>query len=219
MWNDAHMTTPERLLAIAGVTVVASAALLVAYLRQSNPADAQARGCDAQRAQLSQTLDQVRFSTSAAHAASTALHDTAATRTKYADMIVALRRSRDVAHLSASTSERVRNDLAQASWILDSQDEPLHHAAALLGEDERQLTTAMPLIAEASADIREDDCPALSLTVSRSGWPKDRLILELSEASRLSADVNDKLETVLGLILDAQNAVHPETVATQQSGR
>jgi len=85
----------------------------------------------------------------------------------------------------------------------------------LLSEDERQLTTAMPLIAEASADIREDDCAALSLTVSRSGWPKDRLILELSEASRLSADVNDKLETVLGLILDAQNAVHPETVATQ----
>ena len=125
------MTTPERVLAVAGVTVVASAALLVAYLRQSNPADAQASGCEPQRTQLSQTLDQVRFSTSAAHAASTALHDTAATHAKYAGMIVVLRRSGDVARLSTATRERVRSDLAQASWILDSQGEPLHHAAAL----------------------------------------------------------------------------------------
>jgi hypothetical protein len=209
------MTTPERLLAVAGVTLVASAALLVAYLRQSNPADAQATGCASQRALLSQTLDQVRFSTSAAHAAATALHDTATTKTKYADMIVALRRSPDIAHLPAASRERVREDLAQASWILDSQDEPLHRAAELLGTDQRQLASAMPLISQASADIREDDCPALSLAMSSSGWPKDRLILELSEASRLSAEVNDKLETVLGLVLDAQNAVHPQNAATK----
>jgi hypothetical protein len=209
------MTTPERLLAVAGVTLVASAALLVAYLRESNPADAQATGCASQRTLLTETLDQVRFSTSAAHAAGTALHDTATTKTKYADMIVALRRSPDIAHLPVASRERVRDDLAQASWILDSQDGPLHRAAELLGTDQRQLASAMPLISQASADIREDDCPALSLAMSSSGWPKDRLILELSEAARLSAEVNDKLETVLGLILDAQNAVHPQRAATK----
>lgn len=209
------MTTPERLLAVAGVTVVASAALLTAYIRQSNPADAQASGCAAQRIQLSQTLDQVRFSTSAAHAAATALHDTAATRAKYSQMIAALRRNGMVAQLPAATRDRVREDLAKASWILDSQDEPLLHAGALLDTDQRQLSSAMPLISEASSDLREDDCPALTLALSSSGWPKDRLILELSQAARLSADVNDKLETVLGLILDAQNATHPEAVATK----
>jgi hypothetical protein len=182
-------------------------------MRQSNPADAQASGCAPQRAQLSHTLDQVRFSTSAAHAAVTALHDTAATRSKYADMIVALRRDGNVARLSAARRERVSDDLARASWILGSQDEPLRRAAALLGSDQRQLASATPLISEASADIRQDDCPALSLALSSSGWPKDRLILELSEAARLSAEVNDKLETVLSLILDAQNAVHPQAIA------
>lgn len=209
------MTTPERLLAVAGVTFVASAALLVTYIRQSNPADAQASGCATQRAQLSQTLDQVRFSTSAAHAAATALHDTASTRAKYADMIAALRRGGGVERLPTTTRDRVRNDLAQASWILSAQDEPLHRASALLETDQHQLASAMPLISQASADIRDDDCPALTLSLSSSGWPKDRLILELSEAARLSAEVNDKLETVLGLILDAQNAVHPEALATK----
>ena len=126
------MSKPERVLAAAGVAVVASAALLVAYVRQSNPADAQAAGCAQQRAQLGQTLDQIRFSTSAAHATAGALRDTTAARDKYAAMIVAMRHDSAITALEPRAHDRVRDDLAQASWILGMQDDALHRASALL---------------------------------------------------------------------------------------
>ena len=201
------MTKPERLLAVAGVAVVASAALLIVYVRQSNPADAQAPGCATQRTALGETLDQVRFSTSAAHSVSTALQDTQRTRNQYVSTISTLRRRLVTASLTPTALDAVRGDLGQASWILSSQDDAMRQASALVSEDERELASATPLIREASDDIREDDCPALSLTLARSGWPKDRLIAELSEAAHLNAQLNDKLDLALGYILKAQRSI------------
>ena len=209
------MTKPERLLAVAGVAVVASAALLVMYVRQSNPADAQASGCAAQRATLNQTLDQVRFSSSAEHSAEMALQDTTRTRNQYLEMIATLRRQVGTGERPQKTLDVVTGDLGQASWILNDQGEPLEQAQSLLAEDQRELASATPLIREASSDIREDDCAALSLTLASSGWPKDRLIAELSNAARINAQVNDKLNAALGLILAAQSAVHPSSVAAK----
>jgi len=199
------MTKTERLLAVAGIGIVASAALLIAYVRGSNPADAQAPGCAPQRASLGQTLDQVRFSTTAAHSVATAVADTIQTRDRYAAMIVTVRRQSPASAASARERQLVRDDLAQASWILDSQSATLARATALLHEDERQLASATPLVSQASSDVRDGDCPALSLTLASSGWPKDRLIAELAEAARLNAQVNDRLESALALILQAQN--------------
>lgn len=199
------MTKTERLLAVAGVGIVASAALLIAYVKTSNPADAQAPGCAPQRARLGQTLDQVRFSTTAAHSVSTAIDDTTKTRDRYTAMISALLRQ-SAAKEPAHERELMRTRLVQASQILDSQSPALARATSLLHEDERQLASATPLVSQASSDVRDGDCPALSLTLVSSGWPKDHLIAELAEAARLNAAVNDQLEAALVLILQAQNA-------------
>jgi hypothetical protein len=209
------MTKTERLLAVAGIGIVASAALLIAYVRSSNPADAQAPGCAPQRASLGQTLDQVRFSTTATHSVATAIDDTTKTRDRYAAMIAALLRQSAAKDTPAHERERMRAHLAQASQILDSQGPTLARATALLHEDERQLASATPLVSQASSDVRDGDCPALSLTLASSGWPKDRLIAELAEAARLNAAVNDQLEAALALILQAQNAGATSAQATR----
>jgi len=209
------MTKPERLLAVVGVAVVASALLLVMYVRQSNPADAQAAGCAGQRARLGQTLDQVRFSGSAMHSESMALSDTVRTRNEYLAMIATTRRQLSATHPAAHVLGDVTRELADASWILNDQNTPLQQARALLAEDQRELASATPLISEASADVRAEDCPALSLTLARSGWPKDRLLVELSQAARLNSQVSDKLDAALGLILQAQADLRSYSVATK----
>lgn len=208
------MTRAERFLAVVGVTVVASAVLLTVYVKQSNPADAQASGCAPQRIRLGQTLDQVRFSTSAAHAVATGLSDTARTRDEYLKMIVAARQKLSDGRLTPRTLVTLRRNLGQASWILNAQDQPLQQAQAIITEKEREIAAALPIVSEASRDMRDEDCAALSLTLARSGWPKDRLLRELSDAARLNSQVNDKLASALSLILQAQHDLRA-SVATK----
>ncbi len=209
------MTKPERLLAVVGVAVVASALLLVVYVRESNPADAQAAGCSAQRTRLGQTLDQVRFSTAAAHSVSMALLDTSRTSNQYSEMIARTRQQIPVSHLSPPVLSAVTHELGEASWILSDQDAPLAQARALLAQDQHELASATPLISEANDDVRAEDCPALSLTLARSAWPKDRLLAELSDAARLNSQVSDKLDSALALIMQAQTQVHSDSVAAR----
>lgn len=208
------MTKPERLLAVVGIAVVASAVLLMVYVRQSNPADAHAAGCAAQSAKLGQTLDQVRFSTSAAHAISTAVADTIKTRDQYLTMIAANRHQLSALHLRPATAAAVEHDLGQAAWILNAQDAPLQQAKAIVDTEQREISAATPMVSEASSDLRDEDCSALSLTLARSGWPKDRMIFQLSAAARLNSQVSDKLESALGLIVHAQRQAHPFAIAT-----
>jgi hypothetical protein len=208
------MTRPERLLAVVGIAVVASAVLLMMYVRQSNPADAHASGCSDQSARLGQTLDQVRFSTSAVHAISTAVADTVKTRDQYLTMIAANRRQLPALHLRPTTAAAVEHDLGQAAWILNAQDAPLQQARAIVAEQQHEISSATPMVSEASADLRDEDCSALSLTLARSGWPKDRMIAELSTAARLNSGVSDKLDSALGLIVAAQHEAHPVSVAS-----
>jgi hypothetical protein len=208
------MTKPERLLAVVGIAVVASAVLLMMYVRESNPADAHASGCANQSARLGQTLDQVRFSTSAAHAIATAVSDTVKTRDQYLTMIAADRRQLPALHLRTASAAVVERDLGQASWILNAQDDPLQQARAIINTEQREISSAAPMVSEASSDLRDEDCSALSLTLARSGWPKDRIIAELSAAARLNSQVSDKLESALGLIVQAQHEAHPFAVAT-----
>jgi len=208
------MTKPERLLAVVGIAVVASAMLLMMYVRESNPADAHASGCGDQSARLGQTLDQVRFSTSAAHAIEMAVSDSAKTREQYLSMIAADRRQLPALHLRTATAAVVERDLGQASWILNAQDDPLQQARAIINTEQHEISSAAPMVSEASSDLRDEDCSALSLTLARSGWPKDRMIAELSAAARLNSQVSDKLESALGLIVQAQHEAHPFAVAT-----
>lgn len=208
------MTKPERLLAVVGIAVVASAVLLMVYVRESNPADAHAAGCADQSARLGQTLDQVRFSTSAAHAISTAVADTAKTRDQYLTMIAADRRQFAALHLAGDAAAAVEHDLGQAAWILNEQDAPLQQARTIVAAEQHEIASATPMVNEASSDLRDEDCSALSLTLARSGWPKDHMIVELSAAARLNSAVSDKLESALGLIVQAQRAAHPFAVAT-----
>jgi len=208
------MTKPERLLAVVGIAVVASAVLLMVYVRESNPADADTSGCADQSARLGQTLDQVRFSTSAAHAISTAVSDTVKTRDQYLTMIAANRRQLPALHLGSRSAVAVEHDLGQAAWILNAQDAPLQQARAIVAAEQREISAATPMVSEASSDLHDQDCSALSLTLARSGWPKDRIIGELSAAARLNSQVSDKLESALGLILQAQHEAHPFSGAT-----
>ncbi len=208
------MTKPERLLAVVGIAVVASAVLLMMYVRESNPADAHGSGCADQSARLGQTLDQVRFSTSAAHAIATAVSDTVKTRDQYLTMIAADRHQVAALHLRTATSATIDRDLGQAAWILNAQSAPLQQARAIIDAEQREITSAAPMVSEASSDLRDQDCSALSLTLARSGWPKDRMIGELSTAARLNSQVSDKLESARGLIVHAQHEVHPNSVAT-----
>ncbi len=209
------MTKPERLLAVVGVGVVAAAVLLVMYVRSSNPADAQANGCAAQRERLSETLDQVRFSKSASLAISTALEDTGKTRNEYAAMISGVRRQLDAGHLPAQVQASIQRDLGKASGILSDQDESLRQAQATLVQAERELSSAMPIVSQASQDLGDSDCTALSLTMSSSGWPKDRMLSEMAEAARINSQASDKLDAALGLILDAQHQVRAYSIAAK----
>lgn len=209
------MTKPERLLAVVGVAVVASAVLLVMYVRQSNPADAQASGCAGQRARLGQTLDQVRFSTSAEHAVSTAVADSDKTRLQYLKTIAATQTLLAADRVATHDRTTVHRELAHAGWILGDQDAPLRQAQMILAEEQREVATAMPLVSEASRDIQDQDCTALSLTLAKSGWPKDRLLSQLAQAAHLNAQVSDKLESALTLILQAQHDVRAYSVAAK----
>lgn len=208
------MTKPERLLAVVGVAVVASAVLLVMYVR-SNPADAQASGCAGQRARLGQTLDQVRFSTSAEHAVSTAVSDSDKARRQYLKTIAATQALLSADHVATHDRANVQRELSQAGWILSEQDQPLEQAQAILAQEQREVASAMPLVSEASRDLQDEDCTALSLTLAKSGWPKDRLLGQLALAAHLNAQVSDKLESALELILQAQHDVRAYSVAAK----
>ena len=209
------MTKAERFLAVVGVSIVAGAVLLAAYVRESNPADAAPPGCAAAQARLGQILDQVRFSTSAAHAVAIALDDTSRTRRDYALMIAATRRGfgRGADAAAGPAAARAEHELAQADDILRAQDGALALARAHVGSEQRELSSATPVVKDASRDLRDEDCPALALTLARSGWPKDHLLGDQSDVARLNATISDRLDVALSLILQAQNDVRPKVAA------
>lgn len=194
------MTKPERVLALAGIGVIASAVLLVSYVTHSN-ADSQPNGCEAQRARLDQTLDQVRFATSAQHAVASALEYSDRSREAYYDDITAMRRQ-----LENSNNASARRDVVQASVILSDQEGPITQARAIAAEAKTELSSGVPLVNEASQDLRQGDCSALSLTMAQSGWPKDHLLAQLAAAARLNSTVSDRLDSALSLITRAQRS-------------
>ncbi len=195
------MTKPERVLALAGIGVIASAVLLVTYVTHSN-ADSQAGGCGAQRAKLEQTLDQVRFATSAQRAVGSALEYSDQSRLAYYNDIAAMRRQ-----LTGSNHASAHHDLVQASVILSDQEAPISQARAIAAQTKNELQGALPLVSEAGQDLREGDCGALTLTMARSGWPKDRLLGQLASAARLNSIVSEQLDSALALITHAQHVV------------
>ncbi len=195
------MTKPERVLALAGIGIIASAVLLVTYVAHSN-ADSQTSGCGAQRAKLEQTLDQVRFATSAEHAVSSALEYSDQSRLAYYDDIAAMRRQ-----LARSNPASVHRDLVQASVILSEQEAPITQAHAIAAETKNELQSALPLVGEAAQDLRDGDCSALTLTMARSGWPKDHLLGQLASAAHLNNVVSEQLDSALALITHAQRSV------------
>lgn len=195
------MTKPERVLALTGIGVIASAVLLVTYVTHSN-ADSQTSGCGAQRVKLDQTLDQVRFATSAQHAVSSALEYSDQSRLAYYNDIAAMRRQ-----LASSGSASVHHDLVQASVILSDQEAPISQAHAITTEAKNELQGAFPLVNEAAQDLGDGDCNALTLTMERSGWPKDHLLGQLASAAHLNNMVSEQLDAALALIARAQHSV------------
>jgi len=195
------MTKPERVLALAGIGVIASAVLLVTYVTHSN-ADSQPSGCGPQRAKLEQTLDQVRFAMSAQHAVSSALEYSDQSRLAYYNDIAAMRRQ-----LAGSNHSSVQHDLVQASVLLSDQEAPISQAHAITAQAKHELQGALPLVNEAAQDLQEGDCSALTLTMERSGWPKDHLLGQLASAARLNSVVSEQLDSALALIAHAQHFV------------
>ncbi len=209
------MTKTERLLAVVGVGVVATAILLVVYVRQTNPASAQSANCSGQSSKLGETLDQVRFSTSAEHAVATALNASTRAQAAYFKAVSATQAQINAGRVPVAQAARISNSLHQASWILTSQTQPLAKAQAIINEEQREVASAMPLISQASGELKDEDCSALSLTLAQSGWPKDLLIPQLSQAARINAQVSDSLESALDLILSAQHDVRAYSVAAK----
>ncbi len=209
------MTKVERLLAVVGMAVVASAVLLIAYVQHSNPADASAAGCSEERWKLGQALDQVRFSTSATRAVAAGLDYSSRTLDAYQHAIETTRLQLSRSHISPRQLIAAQDQLGRATWVLADQNAPLTQAKAMTAEVEREVTTAVPLISEASRDVQEQDCSALSLTMWKSGWPKDQLLNQLARAARLNSEVDEKLDASLDLIMRAQRIVRPYLVASK----
>ncbi|HXW52318.1 MAG TPA: hypothetical protein VEJ41_10035 [Candidatus Acidoferrales bacterium] len=191
------MTRPERVLALGGIGVIASAILLVSYVTHSNADAAPRTACGADTQRLAQTLDQLRFATSAERALSSALEYSDRSRQTYYDEIKAMR-------LQPGENPRVQTDLVQASVILSDEEASISHAEAIAHEADSELHSGTPLVAQASIDLREDDCQALAITMAGSGWPKDHLLGQLADAARLNSAVNDRLDVALALITQAQ---------------
>jgi hypothetical protein len=196
------MIKPEKILILAGMAVVACAVLLVAYATFSN-AEARAITCSGERSELEQTLDQVRFDSTAEFSVSSAIEYSAQSRLTYGNDIAALRRQ-----LASSDSASVNHDLGQASEILSNQEAPINQAHALASEVKNELRSALPFNNEALQELQDGDCSALSLTMARSGWPKDQLLGELVQAARLDSAVSEQLTAALALITHAQHRVH-----------
>ncbi|GEM_PF-3292490 len=193
------MTRPERVLAVGGLGIVASAILLFSYVTHSN-ADPRPEGCGISAQRFDQTLDQLRFANSAQHALALALEYSARSRVSYYDEIKAMRLQR-----GGAADPRVQRDLVLASVILSDQESSISRAEAVATEAKRELSTGSPLIAQASAALRQSDCRALALTMARSGWPKDHLLGQLALAARLNSTVSDQLDDALALITQAKN--------------
>lgn len=198
----------ERIITALAMTVVAGTVMLVAYVTHSN-ADAQSSGCSPQREHLDQSLDEVRFATSAVRSVSSALDFSNDSLGAYRIDVTALRNK--VASSNRPFSQ-VSFELDQASQILQDQRAPVAHARAIVSDTRRELNSGMPLINEASADVQQGDCSALSLTMARSGWPKDHLLAQLAEAAHLNSEVSDKLEAALALITRARASAQPYLV-------
>jgi hypothetical protein len=193
------VSKPERFLALGGIAVVASAILLVTYVTHSN-ADSQPDSCSAPQARLDQTLDQVRFATSAQRAVASALAYSDRSRHTYYEDI-------DSMHGElANAPPAVRKDLVQASVILSDQEQPIDQAQAITAEAKQELSSGVSLVSQASVDLHNGDCTALSLTMARSGWPKEHLLDQLALAAHLNSTVSDHLDTALALIVAAQQA-------------
>jgi hypothetical protein len=194
------MIKPEKVLILAGMAVVACAIMLVAYATFSN-AEARAITCSGERSELEQTLDQVRFDSTAEFSVSSAIDYSTQSRLAYYKDIAALRRQ------LVSSSASVNHDLVQASEILSNQEAPIDQAHALTAEVKNELRSALPFNNEALQELQDGDCSALSLTMARSGWPKDQLLGELVQAARLDSAVSEQLSAALALITHAQHRV------------
>lgn len=192
------MTKPERVLALGGIGVIASAILLFSYVTHSS-ADAQTGGCGADTEHLDQTLDQLRFATSAQHALSSALEYSDRSRVAYYDEIKAMRLAP-----GGAENPKIQHDLVQASVILSDQEAPIGRAEAIAAQAGEELHSGAPLVSQASTDLGQGDCRALGLTMAGSGWPKDHLLGQLAFAARINSEVNDQLDDALALITQAK---------------
>jgi hypothetical protein len=193
------MTRPERILALGGIGVIASAILLISYVSHSS-ADPQPSGCGADSERLDQSLDQLRFATSAQHALASALAYSDRSRATYYDEIKAIRTAPN-----DPASPQIHRDLVQASVILSDQEAPIGQAEAIAAQAGVELHSGAPLVAQASVDLRHGDCQALGLTIASSGWPKDHLLGQLASAARINSAVSDQLDDALALITQAKS--------------
>jgi hypothetical protein len=196
------MTRPERVLALGGIGVIASAILLISYVTHSN-AQTQPVECGADTERLDQTLDQLRFATSAQHALASALEYSDRSRAAYYDEIKAMRLAP-----GGSEDPKIQRDLVQASVILSDQEAPISRAEAIAAQAGLELRGGAPLVSQASDDLNQGDCRALGLTMARSGWPKDHLLGELASAARINSAVSDQLDDALALITQAKTIAH-----------
>jgi hypothetical protein len=196
------MIKPEKVLILVGIAVVLGAVLLVAYATFSN-AETQTIGCAGSRSELERTLDEVRFDSTAEFSVSSAIEYAAQSRLTYYNDVTALRRQ-----LASSDSAPIHHDLGEASDILRDQAAPINQARKISAEVKNELRSALPYNNEALQELQDGDCDALSLTIARSGWPKDQLLGELVSAARLDSAVSEQLGVALALITHAQHLIH-----------
>lgn len=201
------MTSTERLLGVVGAALCMGAAVLVLYVRASNPADAQSGGCFAARTALGRALDQLRFSRSADATLGNAVDFSSTTRFKYLHSVATARQQLAGSRLPPQALIVIHNQLTEADKILAEQAAPLARAHSILAQDRKELADSVPFVADASRDLYDGDCNALTVTVAQSGWPKDQPFNQLALAGNVNSGVSDKLDVALDLILHAQHAI------------
>jgi hypothetical protein len=191
----------ERTLVLGFIAIAASAVLLVSYATHSS-AESHFGSCAAQHEKFAQTLDEVRFATSAVRAVSTALAYSERSRRAYYEEITTMRKQ-----LTRANNPAAQRALVQASVILSNQEAPIGQAQAITSESKRELRSGVALISETSSVLSDGDCRELSLTLASSGWPKDHLLAHLAMAAQLNTKVSDQLDAALALITQAQKLV------------
>jgi hypothetical protein len=109
--------------------------------------------------------------------------------------------------LASANNPLAQRALVQASVILSDQEAPIGQAQAIAAESKRELRSGVALISETSSVVGDGDCRELGLTLARSGWPKDHLLVHLAMAAQLNTQVSNQLDNALALITQAQKLV------------